>query len=97
MNVAVLPMDRERVLEDHTVLVQDGLIQEVAPSHRVEVPAGAQVIDGTGLFLLPGLADMHVRLPGPEATQEEIEHFMFLFLGHYIETSQHDQGAGQDY
>jgi len=84
VNVAVLPMDRERVLEDHTVLVQDGLIQRVAPSHRVEVPAGAQVIDGTGLFLMPGLADMHVRLPGPEATREEIEHFMFLFLANNV-------------
>ena len=84
VNVAVLPMDRERVLEDHTVLVRDGLIQEMAPSHRVQVPVGAQVIDGSGLFLLPGLADMHVRLPGPQATREEIEQFMFLLLANNV-------------
>ncbi len=84
VNVTVLPMDRERVLEDHTVLVQGGLIQEVAPSHRVQLPVGAQVIDGAGLFLLPGLADMHVWLPGPAATQEEIEQFMFLLLANNV-------------
>jgi imidazolonepropionase-like amidohydrolase len=84
VNVNVLPMNRERILEDHTVLVRDGLIQEVAPSHRVQLPAGARVIDGAGLFLMPGLADMHVRLPAPEATQEEIERFMFIFLANNV-------------
>ena len=84
VHVNVLSMERERVLEDHTVLVRDGLIQEVAPSHRVQPPAGARVIDGAGLFLMPGLADMHVRLPAPEATQEEIERFLFLFLANNV-------------
>ena len=84
VNVAVLPMDRERVLEGHTVLVRDGLIQEVAPSHRVQLPAGARVIDGAGLYLMPGLADMHIQLPGTGATQEEIEQFMFLLLANNI-------------
>ena len=32
VNVNVLPMDRERVLEEHTVLVRDGTIEEVAPA-----------------------------------------------------------------
>jgi len=84
VHVNVLPMNRERVLEDHTVLVRDGLIQEVAPSHRVQLPAGARVIDGTGLFLMPGLADMHVRLPGPGAPPEEVNDFLFLCLANNI-------------
>ena len=84
VNVAVLPMDRERVLEDHTVVVRDGLIQEVAPSHRAQVPSGSQVIDGTGLFLMPGLADMHVQLPGPGTPPEEVERFMFLLLANNV-------------
>ncbi|MGW8268630.1 MAG: amidohydrolase family protein, partial [Longimicrobiales bacterium] len=65
VNTNVLVMDRERVLEDHTVLIRGGIIQEVAPSQRVRISEGATVIDGRGLFLMPGLADMHAILPGP--------------------------------
>ena len=83
-NVAVLPMDRERVLENHTVVIQNGVIQEVAPSHRVAIPAGARIIDGQGLFLMPGLADMHVDLPSAEATSEQVADFMFLLLANNV-------------
>jgi hypothetical protein len=84
VNVQVLPMDRERVLEDQTVLVRGGLIQEIAPSYRVEVPAGARVIDGQGKFLLPGLADLHVTLPSSGAPRQQVEDFMFLLLANNV-------------
>jgi hypothetical protein len=87
VNVSVLPMDRERILEDHTVLIQDGLIVEVAPSHRVSPPQGATVIDGQGLFLMPGLADMHVTLPSARATEDEVKDFLFLLLANNVLTA----------
>jgi len=83
-NVNVLVMDRERVLEDHTVLVRNGIIQEVAPSHRVQIPAGATVIDGQGLFLMPGLADMHAILPGPGDSDQQVQETMFLYLANNV-------------
>jgi hypothetical protein len=58
----VIPMDRERVLHRHTVLVRDGRIAALGPDGRVRIPAGATRIDGRGRFLVPGLADMHVHL-----------------------------------
>jgi hypothetical protein len=85
-HVNVLAMDRERVLEDHTVLIVGGTIREVAPSYRVTVPEGATVFDGEGLFLMPGLADMFVRLPDSRASEEEVEDFMFLLLANNITT-----------
>ena len=84
VHVNVLPMDRERVLEDHTVLIWDGQIQEVAPSYRVELPAGARVVEGEGRFLLPGLADLHVTLPSAGAGRQEAEDFMLLLLANNI-------------
>lgn len=59
---SVIPMDRERVLRRHTVLVRDGRIAAIGPDGRVRIPAAATRIDGRGKFLLPGLADMHVHL-----------------------------------
>jgi len=59
--VDVIPMDKERVLRDQTVLVRDGRIAAVGPTKEVAVPEGAVRIDGKGRYLMPGLADMHVH------------------------------------
>lgn len=60
VHVNVVPMDRERVLRDQTVLVRGGRI--VAIGRNVEVPAAAVRIDGHGKsWLSPGLADMHTH------------------------------------
>jgi imidazolonepropionase-like amidohydrolase len=44
-------------IEHGTILIRDGRIAEVGPN--VSVPAGAQVIDGTGKFVMPGIIDSH--------------------------------------
>lgn len=62
LNVNVVPMDKERVLSDQTVIVRNGLISEIGDAKRVRVPKDAQRIDGKGKFLIPGLTDMHVHL-----------------------------------
>jgi imidazolonepropionase-like amidohydrolase len=59
-NVNVIPMDKERVLENQTVLVRDGFIVEIGK--KVKIPKEAQVIDGRGKYLIPGLVDMHTHL-----------------------------------
>jgi hypothetical protein len=59
-SVNVVPMDRERVLRNQTVIVKDGKIAAVGSS--LPIPAGARVIDGRGTeWLSPGLADMHTH------------------------------------
>lgn len=62
VNVTVLPMDSPRILEGQTVLVRDGLIEVIGEWDEVAVPAGAQVIDGRGRYLMPGLVDMHIHI-----------------------------------
>ena len=62
VNVAVIPMDRERVLAGQTVIVRGDRIVAMSPVGRVAVPAEAVRVDGRGQFLMPGLADMHVHL-----------------------------------
>lgn len=76
-NVSVVPMDAERVLPDHTVVVEAGVIAAVGPAAATPVPAGATLIDGRGKYLLPGLAEMHGHLPTAVADAED---FLFLYL-----------------
>ena len=61
-HVSVVPMTRDTVLADATVLVRDGRIAAVGPAARVRIPAGTREIDGRGKWLVPGLADMHTHL-----------------------------------
>jgi imidazolonepropionase-like amidohydrolase len=62
IDVNVIPMDKERVLPHQTVIVRNGVIAEIGDVRRVKVPAGAERIDATGKFLIPGLTDMHTHL-----------------------------------
>jgi Amidohydrolase family len=61
VHVNVLPMDREQILKDQTVVVMGDRIHDIGPSSRIDVPTGATVIDGAGKFLMPGLTDMHAH------------------------------------
>jgi imidazolonepropionase-like amidohydrolase len=62
VGVNVIPMDRERILRNQTVIVRDGIIAEIGDVKRIKVPRAARRIEGKGKFLIPGLTDMHVHL-----------------------------------
>jgi len=93
VGVHVVPMDRYGVLEDRTVVVRGGTIEAVEASEGFEVPADATVIPGEGRFLLPGLAEMHARIPGSETPEEVVEDLLFLYLAHGITTVRSMAGA----
>ncbi|MFN2397649.1 MAG: amidohydrolase family protein [Gemmatimonadaceae bacterium] len=95
VNVNVLPMDRERVLTGQTVIVRDGRIAQMGPSSRVNVPRGVQRIDGRGKYLMPGLAEMHAHVLGPQAQQSEARNrdIMFLYVANGITTVRAMLGA----
>ena len=51
--------------------VSDGLIKTIAPFGGLQPEIGEQVIDGTGLHLLPGVIDPHVHFRDPGNTEKE--------------------------
>ena len=72
VNANVLPMDSDTLLAGQTVLIRDGIIQQVGPSSSVRIPPGTTRIEAGGKYLMPGLADMHVHMVGPRQFQEEL-------------------------
>ena len=82
--VNVVPLDRDGVVADQTVLVRDGRIAAVGAAGSVQVPAGAQRIDGRGRWLMPGLAEMHAHVPPGDATEEGLRDLMFLYVANGI-------------
>src|SRR5690606_21876860 len=84
VGVNVVPMDSERVLEGHTVVVQDGRISSVTADDW-EVPEGARRIDGEGRWLMPGLAEMHGHVPAPDDPQYA-QDVLFLYVSNGVTT-----------
>lgn len=91
-NVNVIPMDREQILENHTVIVNNGRITSVTPAGEAEIPAGAEIIEGEGKYLMPGLTEMHGHIPG-ENEPEYAENVLFLYLSNGVTTVRNMAGS----
>jgi hypothetical protein len=85
-DVHVIPMDRARVLEHQTVVIQDGHITAMGARGSVAIPGGARRIPSTGKFLMPGLAEMHAHIPAPGAGAAFIENVLFLYVAAGVTT-----------
>ena len=100
IHVNVIPMDRERVLPDQTVIVQNGRISMIGPSSSTGVPANATLVDASSKYLMPALSDMHVHLLGegwnvmfpPESQfssdELDFDRLLFLYVANGVATIQ---------
>ena len=84
VDATIVPMDAERVLPDQTVVVRDGSIAAIGARDAIDLPATARRIDGSGLYLAPGLIDAHVHL------RDSSE--LISYLTHGVTTAVHLSG-----
>lgn len=82
LNVNVLTMRSPEVLTGQTVLVSDGRIARIGPVESVPIPDGAQVIDGTDRWLMPGLAELHAHVP--PADSPDLERVLALYVANGV-------------
>lgn len=61
-HVTVIDATGSDAKPDMTVVISGDRITELGKSERVRAPKGAQVVNATGKFMIPGLWDMHVHL-----------------------------------
>lgn len=61
VGASLIDATSQRPRPNQTVVVCDGRITEVGDADLVDVPADVAVLDAHGMFLLPGLWDMHVH------------------------------------
>src|SRR5437867_12696447 len=84
-NVTVIPLDTDRRLEAHTVVVRGDRIAWLGPAEDARVSEGAVRIDGRGNYVSPGLADTHAH----PSTQDHLQ----LHLSTRISTVRNMNGA----
>jgi imidazolonepropionase-like amidohydrolase len=85
-NVTVVTMNGDELLAGYTVLIDGDRIITVGPGNEITIPDGAERIDGTGKYLMPGLAEMHGHIPPPSSSAIEVENVLFLYVANGITT-----------
>lgn len=84
-DVNIIDVRSGEVREHQQVVVDSGKIRAIMPS--VENPDGFSTrIDGSGKYLLPGLAEMHAHIPSPPTTDKRLEETLFLYLSNGVTT-----------
>jgi len=84
-DVDVVTMTEDRTLEARDVLVADGRIARIAAGGSLEPRPGTLVVDGSGRTLIPGLAEMHAHVPGPNARDYAAD-VLLLYVAHGVTT-----------
>lgn len=84
-NVNVIPMTSDKILKGQTVVVKDGRIDYIGTA-KMKMPDGTKSVDGTGKYLLPGLAEMHGHIPPPNAPAHVIDDVLFEYVANGITT-----------
>ena len=65
-HVTLVPMTGDAVLRDQTVIIAGKKISKIEGTSKSPAPHAAKTIDGTGMYLIPGLIDCHVHLYAPQ-------------------------------
>ena len=55
---------RDHYIPDAVLLMEDGKIRDFGPARKLSVPEGCEIIDAKGLYVGPGLVDIHNHAGG---------------------------------
>jgi imidazolonepropionase-like amidohydrolase len=69
-----------------TVLIDNEKISAIGSDSSIEIPFGARIIDATGKYLIPGLADMHLHLMGAGEPAGSREFILPLLIANGVST-----------
>ena len=60
-NVNLVDVRTGKVIAGQSVLINNDKIEQVGATNKIKTPAGAQTIDGSGKYLMPGMTDAHIH------------------------------------
>ncbi len=82
--VSLIDGIEKTTIKNSTIIIRNGLIDEIGKTGTVEIPKNAEIIKGEGLTLMPGLIDAHFHY-------DYVKHFPTKFVRNGI-TSVRDPG-----
>ncbi|HYC61556.1 MAG TPA: amidohydrolase family protein [Thermoanaerobaculia bacterium] len=86
-NVNLIPMTSNKVVAKQTVVVNNGRIESILSGDAmVKLPEGTTIVDGSGKYLIPGLAEMHGHIPPPNAPNKLLSDVLAMYLANGVTT-----------
>ena len=86
VRVNLVPMTKETIIPNQTVLVKGSRIIAIGPSNSTDIPEEASIIDGSNGYLVPGLADMHMHTNTNWLSEVWPVSPFYLYLAHGVTT-----------
>jgi imidazolonepropionase-like amidohydrolase len=78
----IIPIHVNQLIKGKSVLIKNGRIAQIAPFSLIKKTAKTKVINAKGLYLMPGLADMHVHLPDMSSVDSAIKEQLLAGVTH---------------
>ena len=69
-DINIITMTSDTLLKKQSVWIHNGIIKEIGTFKKLQKNKKFKIINGTGKFLMPALADMHVHLPEKEKIEK---------------------------
>src|ERR1700740_3480387 len=66
-NVTVIPVNHDVTISSCNVYIRNGKVEKIEAYATKQSMKGYTVMDCSGKFLVPGLADMHAHFPGKDS------------------------------
>ena len=95
-NVNLVRMTSDQIDTNQTLIVEGKRIIGFGPSNIVDMPEGANIIDGEGAYLMPGLADMHMHTKEDWLSNRWPVSPLYLYLANGVTTIRDFGPRGND-
>ncbi len=83
-NVHVIPMNKEQILKNQNVLIEEGIIKSISTNIPKDISSKAIIINGEGKYLIPGMLDAHAHLPGSQGLNMEFSDYFTMMLANGV-------------
>jgi imidazolonepropionase-like amidohydrolase len=77
--VNVIPMDQDTVLKNQVVVIKNGKIAAIGNTGKISYAKNSLIVNASGKYLMPGLAEMHAHVP-PVEDIEPMKEVLRLFV-----------------
>ncbi len=84
-NVNSIDVRNGSLLANQQIVIDSGKIKRISEEIQ-DADKYTKTIDGTGKYLIPGLAEMHAHIPPPSTHSDRVEEVLFLYVANGITT-----------
>ncbi|HXG92845.1 MAG TPA: amidohydrolase family protein [Blastocatellia bacterium] len=92
----IITMRGDEVIERGDIVITDNRIAAVGPKGKVQIPAGARVIDVTGKTIMPGFVDVHAHMWPPRGVHQTQVWQYLANLAYGVTTTRDPQSSTTD-